>query len=56
LIGLSKIEGAVSCVSVITKGSLFADTNSAMAEALNSPSASQTVNTYTHRKEENADE
>jgi hypothetical protein len=47
LIGLSKIEGAVSYVSVITKGSLFAGTNSAIEEALNSPSASQEINNYT---------
>lgn len=39
LIGLSKMEGAVSCVRVLTNGSLFADTKSAIADALNGPSA-----------------
>jgi hypothetical protein len=39
LIVLSKIAGAFSCVRVVINGSLLADTNSAMADALNSPSA-----------------
>jgi hypothetical protein len=33
--GLSKIAGALSLVKVVTKGSLFANTNSAIADLTN---------------------
>jgi len=39
LIGLSKIKGALSLVKVVTRGSLFAKTNSAIADFSNLPSA-----------------
>lgn len=39
MISLSKMEGAFSLVKVTTKGSLFAKTNSAIADLSNLPSA-----------------
>jgi hypothetical protein len=46
LIGLSKIAGAFCCVRVVINGSLLAETNSAIADALNSPSARYVVHLY----------
>lgn len=50
LISLSKMEGAFSLVKVTTKGSLFAKTNSAIADLSNLPSAEIRVSKLSNSK------